>query len=39
MLKNLQNPGRMTGNIEGTGGEDSKWIDTNTFFICFPGNP
>ena len=37
-LKNLKNPGRMTGNIP-SGGPGVPMLPVNTFFICTQGNP
>ena len=36
-VKNLKQPGRMTGNIRG--GEGTEMIQTNTLFIFSPQNP
>lgn len=36
-IKNLKNPGRMTGNIKCDDG--SGMLQVNTLFVCFPGNP
>jgi len=36
-INNLKNPGRMTGNIKDA--EENGMLQTNTLFVCFPGNP
>ena len=36
-IKNLKNPGRMTGNIKG--GEGTEMLQVNTLLIFTPTNP